>query len=259
MSDRPIAELLAELSSDERRLVEATALAGRPLPLTVAVQLGEWDESALLDAGDRLSSRGLVGQSAEGFIGGEGASEVLENMGEMRRSAAAGALADAFQSTGADPAVVGPLLAAAARWVDALAPLAEAGLDAVAHSRMSDAVPLLEQAIRAVDETGSDDGNLRAQLHLARAQAYRLMGRSDEAVADAAAASRHGEGSILTDALEWQARIADDQQRPQDADGYLAAAQLTAIDNPGRLGSLHSLRARTLGRIGYPQRSRSVA
>jgi outer membrane protein assembly factor BamB/tetratricopeptide (TPR) repeat protein len=78
------------------------------------------------------------------------------------------------------------------------------------------------------------------------------MGRSDEAVTDAAAASRYGEGSILTEALEWQARIADDQQHSQDADGYLAAAQLTAVDDPARLGTLHSLRARMLGRIGYP-------
>jgi outer membrane protein assembly factor BamB/tetratricopeptide (TPR) repeat protein len=252
MSDRPIAEQVAELSADERRLVEAAALAGQPLPLPVAIQLGAWDESQLLDVGDRLSTRGLIGQTAEGFTATADAPEVLEGMGEMRRSATAGALADAFQATGAGAAAVGPLLAGAARWNEALAPLAEAGLDAVDHSRMSDAVPLLEQAIQALDETSSEDSNLRAQLHLARAQAYRLMGRSDEAVTDAAAASRHGEGSILTEALEWQARIADDQQRSQDADGYLAAAQLTAIDDPGRLGSLHSLRARTLGRIGYP-------
>ncbi len=252
MSDRPIAEQIAELDADERRLVEATALAGSPVPLTVAVQLGAWDESQLLDVGDRLSARGLIGQTAEGFTPTAAAAEVLEGMGEMRRSATSGALADAFQSTGAGAAVVGPLLAGAARWSEALAPLAEAGLDAVEHSRMSEALPLLEQAIRAVEETNSEDNNLRAQLHLGRAQAYRLMGRSNEAVADAAEASRRAEGSILTEAFEWQARLADDQQHSQDADGYLAAAQFTAVDDPGRLGSLHSFRARTLGRIGYP-------
>ena len=247
-----VAERIAQLSSDERRLVEAASIAGRPLPLKVAVRLGSWDESALLDVGDRLSTEGLIGQSAEGFTAGREAAELAESMGEMRRSATAAALADAFQATGADAAITGPYLADAARWSEALAPLSEAGLEAAASSRMSDAVPLLEQAIRALDETGSDDSNLRAQLHLARAQAYRLMGRSDEAVADAATASRHAAGALLTEALEWQARIADDQQRSQDADGFLATAQLTAIDDPGRLGELHSLRARTLGRIGYP-------
>lgn len=252
MSERPIAEQIAQLSADERRLVEATALVGRPIPLTVAVTLGDWTEPEVLDVGDRLSTAGLIKQSAEGFIAIDEAAEIVEGMGEMRRSATAGSLADAFRAAGADAAVTGPLLAAAARWSEALAPLAEAGIEAVEHGRMSDAVPLLEQAIRAADESESEDANLRARIHLARAKAYRLMGRSEEAVADAAAASRHAEGETLTEAFEWQARLADDQQHSQNADGYLAAAQLTAIDDPARLGTLHSLRARTLGRIGYP-------
>ncbi|MBT8193452.1 MAG: PQQ-binding-like beta-propeller repeat protein [Acidimicrobiia bacterium] len=252
MSDRPIADQISELNADERRLVEATALAGSPIPLTVAVALGEWSESELLDVGDRLSTAGLVNQSAEGFVATDNAAEIVEGMGEMRTAATAGAVADAFQATGADAGVVGPLLAAAARWSDALAPLAEAGLGAVSRGHMGEAVPLLEQAIRAADETASDDRALRARLHLARAQAFRLMGRSGEAVADAAEASRHAEGALLTEAFEWRARLADDQQLSQDADGYLAAAQLTAVDDPARLGTLHSLRSRTLGRIGYP-------
>jgi len=252
MPERPIAEQIAQLSTDERRLVESTALVAQPIPLTVAVALGDWTEPEVLDVGDRLSTAGLIKQSAEGFVAIDEAAEIVEGMGEMRRSATAGALADAFQSAGADAAVIGPLLAAAARWSDALGPLAEAGIDAVDHGRMGDAVPLLEQAIRAAAETGSEDTNLRARVHLARAQAYRLMGRSDEAVADAAEASRHAEGEILTEAFEWRARLADDQQHSQDADGYLAAAQLTAVDDPARLGTLHSLRSRTLGRIGYP-------
>ncbi|NNJ47116.1 MAG: hypothetical protein HKP18_04725, partial [Acidimicrobiia bacterium] len=162
MSDRPIADQISELNADERRLVEATALAGSPIPLTVAVALGEWSESELLDVGDRLSTAGLVNQSAEGFVSTDDAAEIVEGMGEMRTAATAGAVADAFQATGADAGVVGPLLAAAARWSDALAPLAEAGLGAVSRGHMGDAVPLLEQAIRAADETGSDDRTLRA-------------------------------------------------------------------------------------------------
>ncbi len=252
MADDSMAERIAELSPDERRLVEATVLSGRPIPLPVALALGTWSEPALLDVGDRLSNEGLLSQSAEGFIAADGADDLIESIGEMRLAATAGALADAFQANGAGASIIGPYLAAAARWSEALPPLAEAGLEAVAHHQMGDALPLLEQAIRACEESGSEDHNLRAQLHLARAQAYRLMGRSEEAVADAAEASRYAEGDLLTEALEWQARLADDQQHSQDADGYLAAAQLTAVDSPGRLGELHSFRARTLGRIGFP-------
>jgi outer membrane protein assembly factor BamB/tetratricopeptide (TPR) repeat protein len=252
MVDRPIGEQIKELGPNERLLVEAVAVAGRPIPLPVAVALGTWSESEILDAGDGLSDVGLIGQAAEGFLATDASAAVLEGMGEMRRSAAAGHLADAFLSTGAGPEIYAPYLAAAARWSEALGPLAEAGLASVEHHHMADAVPLLDAALHAADETESDDRDLVARLHLGRAQAYRLMGRSSEAMTDAADAARHAEGTVLTDALEWQARIADDQQHSQDADGYLATAQLTAVDDPGRLGKLHSLRARTLGRIGYP-------
>ncbi|MBT8248426.1 MAG: hypothetical protein KJN73_11450, partial [Acidimicrobiia bacterium] len=105
MSDRPIADQISELNADERRLVEATALAGSPIPLTVAVALGEWSESELLDVGDRLSTAGLVNQSAEGFVSTDDAAEIVEGMGEMRTAATAGAVADAFQATGADAGV----------------------------------------------------------------------------------------------------------------------------------------------------------
>lgn len=247
-----VAEAIAALDRDERRLVEAAAVAGRPVPLAVAVALGSWDEAGLLDAGDRLSSTGLLSQTAAGFLPSEQVELATADMGEMRRSATAGALADAFAATAAGPEIVGPYLAAAARWAEALPLLSEAGIAAVEHRRMADAVPLLEQALQAADVAESDDRQLKARLHLARAQAYRLMGRSTDAFADASEAARHAEGDVLTDALEWQARLADDQQHSQDADGYLATAQLTAFDDPARLGKLHSLRARTLGRIGFP-------
>jgi len=252
MPDRPTSERIKDLSANERHLVEAISIAGRPLPLSVATAVGSWSEDDALDAGERLSEAGLIGQTAEGFVASDEAEAVVENMGEMRRSTTAGALADAFRASGAGADIFAPYLAAAARWSEALGPLAEAGLDAVEHHHMAAAVPLLESALQAADEVESDDRVLVARLHLGRAQAYRLMGRSSEAMADAAEAARHAEGTVLTDALEWQARIADDQQHSQDADGYLAAAQLTAVDDPGRLGKLHSLRARTLGRIGYP-------
>ncbi|MBT8202840.1 MAG: hypothetical protein KJO87_05995, partial [Acidimicrobiia bacterium] len=82
-----IADAIAALSGDERRLVEAAAIAGRPVPLAAAVALGSWDEAGLLDAGDRLSSAGLLTQTAGGFLPTEAVEQATADMGEMRRSA----------------------------------------------------------------------------------------------------------------------------------------------------------------------------
>ncbi|MDH3607341.1 MAG: PQQ-binding-like beta-propeller repeat protein, partial [Acidimicrobiia bacterium] len=241
-------------AAEEQRLLEAIALAGRPLPVAVGTHITGWTETELLAAGDRLTAEGRLAQTAEGLLPAspEVAEGIDAEIGALRLATVMGSLADAFAAGNAGPEVVGPYLAGAARWEEAVGPLSKAGLDAVEHRHLGEALPLLDRALEAVEHVRMDDHELRARLHLGRARCYRLIGQSEAAVTDATHAIRLSEGPALVHALEWRSRLADDQQHSQDADGYLAAAQLAAIADPGRLGELHSLRARTLGRIGFP-------
>ncbi len=140
----------------------------------------------------------------------------------------------------------------AGRLDEALPLLADAGIDAVRSGAPAEGLPLLDKAIAAYGER-DDDPALEGRLRLARAQVYRYLGWSQLASDDADVATRRLEGSELVDAYGWAAALADDRQQILEAERLLAAGEYVAAtsNEPGKLGSLLTLRARILGRLGF--------
>ncbi|MCB2223728.1 MAG: PQQ-binding-like beta-propeller repeat protein [Actinobacteria bacterium] len=253
---------IAGLSGPERLVVEAAALGGVPLPPGVVAHLLGVRQGEALSIAERLSAEGWLSDTARGFVVAEGrAAEIAGAVGGSRRSVTFGALADAFE---ADPSTagapeVGRFLLEAGRPAEALPRLAEAALGA-AGGEAAEALPGLDAAIRAYDEAG-DDPLLEGRLHLARAQAKRLLGQSAEAAADADVATRRLEGAELVDAYGWAASLADDRQRIGEAERLLAMGEYVAATHgeQGKLGSLLTLRARVLGRLGFGDEAEAAA
>lgn len=250
---------MADLAPAELKLVEAVALAGRPVPLAVAATVADVSPDDMLDHGDRLSRLGLLSQSKDGYTPASQAQarEIREQVGEVRAAALTQSLADGFASVGAADQTVGTFRLQAGQWQEAFDLLSRAGLDAAGRGHLIEALPALNGALTAYAEIEGDDPELAGRLHLARAKANLLAGELAEAAADADHAVHHLRGAELVDALQWAGRIADDRQHPQLADTYVALAQLEAeaTHSPEEMAELHSSRARSLGEIGFPDES----
>jgi hypothetical protein len=93
-----------------------------------------------------------------------------------------------------------------------------------------------------------------------RARFLRAEGKSEEAADDLEVALRRLHGEELVDALGFAAAVADDRQRPQAAEHWVAMAELEAAHQllPAKVGSLLTLHARELSRIGFPRESEAA-
>jgi len=252
-SGSTLAERVAGLGRDERRFAELAAVARRPLTVAaVAAALGI-DEDRALEIGERLSTQEIVRQSVEGFTGEK---RLTSHFGPARRAALAGTLGEVLSSQGlayTNPGLVGAYYLDAARWDDALGLLARAGLAQTDRGHYAEAHPLVDGALRAFAESRADDPMLEGKLRLARASCYRLAGLSDAAAADLDIAAARLSGVDRVHAMGYAGQVADDRQRPQEAERFLAEGLLEAhlAGEQGMLGSLMTLHARTLARLGF--------
>jgi outer membrane protein assembly factor BamB/tetratricopeptide (TPR) repeat protein len=248
-----------------RRLVEAAALAGRPLSLTLTTELMQTSREEVLELGERLSQEGYLRQTAEGFVPASNvaAQRIAEEIGEVRRSALFGELADAMIRLGlaeGEPGLIGSYLLDAARWNEALPLLAQAGLGAVQQQALGEALPLLDGALAALQRSGKPDPTLEGRLRLGRAQCYRLAGWPDLAAEDVAVAAASLSGVEQVQAFGFASAVADDGQHVQEAERYAALGQLEAVraGQPAMQGSLLTLQARELSRLGFPDEAEAA-
>lgn len=248
-----VTERMSALPPEERRFVELAAIARRPIAVSVAAAALGVDESRALDLGESLSAQGFLHESIEGFAGEK---RLADGFGSARRAALSSALGDALVSQGradTDPATVGTHYLNAARWRDALEFLSAAGLAQAEKGHYAEAYPLVDGALKAYEEAHAEDPALEGRLRLARASCYRLAGLSEAAAEDLEVAAARLSGIDRVHAMGYSGQVADDRQLPQEAERFLAEGLLEAhlAGEQGMLGSLMTLHARTLARLGF--------
>jgi len=248
-----LAERVAGLDRQERRFAELATVARRPLTVAAASAALGLDEDRVLEIGERLTALRIVRQRAEGFTGEK---RLAAHFGPARRAALAGTLGDALSSQGMgdrDPGLVGSYYLDAARWGDAWHLLARAGLAHTDKGHFAEAYPLVDGALKALEQSRDHDPVREGELRLARASGYRLAGLSDAAAADLEVAAARLSGVERIRAMGYAGQVADDRQRPQEAERFLAEGLIEAhqAGEEGMLGSLLTLHARTLARLGF--------
>jgi outer membrane protein assembly factor BamB len=207
----------------------------------------------------------LLRETPQGFaaVTDVDAGRIADGLGEVRRAATYGSLAKAATAAGLDrdePGLVGRYYQRATMWREALPLLADAGLDLAGQQRFGEALPLVEDAMSAYENGGVEDSELEGKLRFARAQAYRFGGWPERAGADLEIAVGRLSGTLRIGALGYGGQVADDRQRPQESELYLARA-LYEAESQGEhamRGSLLTLLARTLERLGFATESDAV-
>jgi outer membrane protein assembly factor BamB/tetratricopeptide (TPR) repeat protein len=254
----PLPTRVPELARAERKLVEAAALAGRPVSVALGSELLEASSDDVLELGERLTRGGHLRETPEGFapVNSAATQRTAEGMGEVRRTTLFGELAEAMTRLGLaerDPGATGTYFLRAGRFDQALPLLAKAGLAAAEEQALGEALPLLEGALAALERSGRSDEALEGKLRLARAQCYQRAGWDALAAEDLEAAIPQLSGVEKVHALGWAARVADDRQLVREAERYAALAELEAIraGEPAMLGSLLTLHGRELSRLGF--------
>jgi len=249
---------VSELDRPARKLVEAVSLAAKPVSLPLAASLLAMSSDDVLELGESLAGDGLIRESVEGFVSvnAAAAEQIADRMGEVRRARAFGELADAKTALGLDqrePAVVGGYYLAAARWDEALRLLSAAALASADRQAFGETLPIVQGALQACEASGSEDAQLEGRLRLARAQCYQAAVWLDLALEDADHAALLMSGSRKVDALGYAASVALDLQRSQVAERYAAAGlyEALAIEEPAKHGSLLTLHARIINRLGF--------
>lgn len=252
------AQRVKELPRPQRRLVEATALADIPLPLSAAARLLGLDEHEALDVIDELVATGFLDETPEGIaVAGQlRAGRLTEGFGETRRSALYSDLADVIGDEG-PTAVTGWFALNGGRHAQAAEMLFEAGLEAVAHGHLAEAQPLLEGSISARRRLQQVGDHEWGRLHLGLAQCHRLAGWTELAHQALEEARPCLTGEELIDCLGWMAQVSDDRQRVAEGEWWVAAGEREALlaGNQTKLGSLLSLRARLLNRLAFAEES----
>jgi tetratricopeptide (TPR) repeat protein len=243
---------LNTLEPSARRLAEAAAVVGRPIPLDVAAALiGETPEEAL-DVAEQLIGHGVLEAAGEGFVGGSTGLHPDE-LDSVRTAYLYRELAKAYIAAGygeRTPRLLGEYLL---KGGDAEAAVIH--IDAAATGGSSvDMIELVEAGVAAIEAEGIDEPGVEGRLRLERAKYHQVAGASDLAVEDLRASIRLLDGAMLVDALGFMAAVEDDRQESQVAEVYAAAgiAEATVIGEPVKAGSLLLLHARILNRIGFP-------
>ncbi len=256
---RTFHQRVAELPRDAKLLVRSAALASHPIPLPVAANLLGDETDDVLDLAEDLVDQGFLSESPAGFLAPSTteAEEVVNELGVVRRGRIHGALADAMTDAGLDehqPGIVGTHQLRAGRFDEAVTSLAEAGLEAVGRSAFAEALPMVSDALEALEQVRSPDAELEGRLLFARARCYRMIGRSDLAADDADGAALRLTGEEQMRALGWRAQIADDLQQATQGEWLTAFAELEAarLEDHASHGAQLTLRAKMLGRLGMP-------
>ncbi len=214
-------------------------LAGRPVTVEELAAVTGLDPSEIMAAAAAAERAGTVVASGTGYVAEAPAAS-------PRVAFLAGRFAELVVGRGGSAAEAGRLLRAAGRDADALPHLvkaAEAGDNAA-----------LGAALAVHEAVGGLTPAVEGDLRIRHAAELRGRGRSDDAYEQARLASRRLDGAKLVDALGFAAAIADDLQKPQVSEALtaLAAATAAGAGEPAKEGSLLTLQARALSRIGFP-------
>lgn len=248
-----LADVVAEepdQGAPDLRLLDLVALAGRPVPVRVLAPTCRLTPDVLLQRLRSLLENGLLREGRRGLtVGGAiDPTRLVARLGEATTTTLLGQLADGWVAVGLDRADVGTVGAYyldAGRPADALPLLAGAGLRAAERSAYSEALPLVEAALTAVDATDPQDP-VRGRLLLARAQGRVFTGPLDAALEDATQAVGLLSGSERQRARVVTAEIAISLRQNHLAEEMVRAGQReSAGDDAGHLGVLLTLRAHT--------------
>lgn len=258
-----LALTVRDLEKDQRRLVEAVAVAGVPISLPVASAILDVEPEEALELVENLVGRGYLAELGHGVVVADAlqSGRLTQRFGEMRRSTLYGVLLSAYDSAGetAD-AVTGRFALACGQFDVAAERLQRSGISAVEAQHLGEAQPLLEGAIEALEALGQTNTPEWGRAHLALAQCHRLAGWPNLAAAALLEALPHTTGAEKVDALGWAAQVADDRQDPVSAEWWVARAERAALrhEEPAKLGSLLSLRGRVLSRLGFAEEADHV-
>ncbi len=232
---------MSQVADDIRVMV---ALGG-PLTVSRLAAALDADPDVVLAACDDLASSGLIADRPDGVV----IAGPDPDIGNARRTLFAGRLAAVLSTTDISAERLGRLHVLAGQPRQALPLLAEAAADpSTGHP---EAIELLTLALdSAPPDTPQDD---IGALLLARSRRHRDSGRTALAVADATAAISHVSGETRIDVLALASVLADDLQHPQEAERWAAMALLEAgrLGSHPKFGSLRSLHARELARLGF--------
>jgi len=145
------------------------------------------------------------------------------------------------------------LLVVAGRFAGAWRMLGEAATDPSAKLADLERLDLLELADHALTEAKLDGGELEGRVRLHLARLYRAKGESQAARDSIETALTKLQGEELVDALGFAASVADDLQHPQEAERWVALAELAALkeNSLAKLGSLLTFHGRELSRLGF--------
>ncbi|MDX1469380.1 MAG: PQQ-binding-like beta-propeller repeat protein [Acidimicrobiia bacterium] len=225
-------------------LITLLAVAGRPIRVDEAVEALKIEADEVLTAVEQLVDAGHVLDTAEGIAKSE---NTPEPKSASRTSYLAGKWAEALAALGGDPTEIGLAYLAAGQYqkaADHLVPVA-----------LGEATAVAVDAALAAGEHGNFYSKVtEGQLHLSRAAHRSAAGETLAASADLEVAIRNLEGSPLVDALQFAAEVASNLQHPQRSEALAAigAWQAVHVGEPAKQGSLLTLQARELARLGFP-------
>jgi outer membrane protein assembly factor BamB len=234
-------------------LLSLVRAAGIPVQVGIAAVALESTPEEIMAVGARLVADGKLRESASGY---SYVSDVSDPSGTLSPAIAAymaGHLADAMMVEGGDRGDIGRLLVVAGRFAGAWRMLAEAATDQTAKLADMERLDLLELADRALTEAKLDGGELEGRVRLHLARLYRAKGESQAARGSIETALTKLQGEELVDALGFAASVADDLQHPQEAERWVALAELAALqeNSLAKLGSLLTFHGRELSRLGF--------
>jgi outer membrane protein assembly factor BamB/tetratricopeptide (TPR) repeat protein len=240
-----------QLTGNEADFVAATALLSGAVPVRILSKLTSSVEEETLRTGESLVSEGWVAEERGGYVPGPRYSESA--IGPARVGLVASRLAPLMAADGASPAIVGNLLLASADFMGAFDTLHRAAVDAEENRAVGEAFNLAEGALRAAEGAEMVSDPRLGSLHLICGRFLRTAGRTDWAQDHLEKATSTLQGLERIEALRLGAMVADDAQRPQDAERIVAMAELESMTQgrPEELGQLLTLRARSLNRIGF--------
>ena len=225
-------------------LITLLAVAGRPVRVVEAVEALKIDAEEVLAAVEELVDAGQALDTAEGIARTE---NTPQPKSASRTSYLAGKWAEALETVGGDPTEIGLAYLAAGQYqkaADHLVPVA-----------LGDATARAVNGALAAGEHGNFYSKVtEGQLHLSRAAHRSAAGDSVGASADLDVAIRNLEGAPLVDALGFAADVASNLQHPQKSEALaaLGAWQAVRVREPAKQGSLLTLQARELSRVGFP-------
>ncbi|MDP3985017.1 MAG: PQQ-binding-like beta-propeller repeat protein [Acidimicrobiia bacterium] len=234
----------------EPDLLSLVAVAGTAVPVQVAAKALNASPQSIMTVAARLVREGTLTETAAGYTLPDGSSH---DVSPAVAAFLAGHLADAMAENGAEPLEIGRLLAAAGRFAGAWRVLSEAALETGTRRTDAQQLGLLETALSALDEARLDGGEPEGKLRLQLARLYRSRGQTANAQQSLELAVPRLRGEDLIQALGFAASVEDDLQHPQEAERWVALAELVAAQHHSlaRLGSLLTFHGRELSRLGF--------